>query len=69
MSEHTSNGHWVTIDEGVALLGGRLSRSALYRAANRGDIPCRHIGRRILLARRWFEPSYRGASRPHGVAA
>ena len=69
MNEATSNGHWITIDEGVALLGGRLSRSALYRAANRGDIPCRRIGRRILLRRSWFEPSGRGDSRPAGVAA
>jgi excisionase family DNA binding protein len=47
---------WITIDEAVQLLGGRVSRSTLYRAANDGRIPARRIGRRILVARSWLEP-------------
>ncbi|MFC2153467.1 helix-turn-helix domain-containing protein [Actinomycetota bacterium] len=47
--------NWLTIDEATDMLGGRVSRSSLYRAARREQIPSLRIGRRILLSRAWFD--------------
>jgi excisionase family DNA binding protein len=37
----------VTIEEAARVLG--LGRSAAYEAARRGEIPCRRLGRRIVV--------------------
>jgi excisionase family DNA binding protein len=41
--------HVMTASEAALML--RLSRDSLYAAANRGDIPHRRVGRRMLFSR------------------
>lgn len=47
----------MTADEVAAALG--LSRNGVYEAANRGEIPHRRVGRRMIFSRRaimaWLE--------------
>ena len=37
----------LTVEEVASLLG--LGRTAAYEAARRGEIPCRRLGRRIIV--------------------
>lgn len=37
----------LTVEEAAALLG--LGRTAAYEAARRGEIPCRKLGRRVIV--------------------
>ncbi len=37
----------ISVEEAAALLG--LGRSAAYEAARRGEIPCRRLGRRVIV--------------------
>jgi hypothetical protein len=54
MNTATPTTELVTIDEAVARLGGRISRSSIYRAAKSGEIPCVRIRKRILVDLRSF---------------
>lgn len=48
------------VNEAAALLG--VSRWTLYGAVNRGDVPCRRLGRRMLFSRRALMRWLEGAS-------
>jgi excisionase family DNA binding protein len=37
----------LSVEEAAALLG--LGRTAAYEAARRGEIPCRSLGRRVIV--------------------
>ncbi len=39
----------MTVDEGARALG--VSRNSVYTSANRGEIPCRRVGRRVIFSR------------------
>jgi excisionase family DNA binding protein len=39
----------LSVDEVVAVFGGRLSRSAVYDAIHRGELPSVRLGRRVLV--------------------
>jgi excisionase family DNA binding protein len=44
---------WLSIDEAARGLG--VERHCLYDAVNRGEIPHRRVGRRVLVDRSWVE--------------
>lgn len=50
----------LTPDQALALLGKRvISRASFYAAINRGEVPHRRLGKRIIIPRhaflRWLE--------------
>lgn len=50
----------LTVDEAHAIVGrDKISRASWYGAINRGEVPSRRIGKRILIPRhafmRWLE--------------
>jgi hypothetical protein len=44
-----------TVDEVVALFGGRRRRSAIYEDLRRGAIPSLRLGRRLFIPGSWVE--------------
>ncbi len=50
---------FINADEVAKWLG--INRKTVYDSANRGEMPCRKLGRRMLFSRRailkWFEAS------------
>jgi excisionase family DNA binding protein len=50
----------VTINEVVESLGGRPSRSTIYRSTRDGSIPSRRIGRTIFIPRAWVDSLLNG---------
>jgi hypothetical protein len=66
----------LTPDQALALLGKKvISRAAFYNAINRGEVPHRRLGKRIIIPRRgfleWLEsaPAARGADGPRVATA
>ncbi|MCL6508603.1 MAG: helix-turn-helix domain-containing protein [Bryobacteraceae bacterium] len=49
----------MTVKQALALLGGVISRAAFYAAIQRGEVPHRRLGKRIIIPRyaflRWLE--------------
>jgi len=49
----------LTPDQALALLGKVISRATFYAAINRGEVPHRRIGKRIIIPRlaflKWLE--------------
>ena len=45
----TTNTKFLTVQEFLEALGGRISRNSVYKAINTGQIPCCFIGRRRLI--------------------
>jgi predicted DNA-binding transcriptional regulator AlpA len=56
----------LTPDQALGLLGKVISRAAFYNAINRGEVPHRRLGKRIIIPRHafleWLEsaPTMRG---------
>jgi hypothetical protein len=51
----------LTVQDALALLGGSLGRSSLYKALRAGVIPSRRINKKILIPRRRFLEWLEGA--------
>jgi excisionase family DNA binding protein len=52
-------------DEAHAMIGrDQISRRAFYNALNRGEIPSRRLGRRILIPRHAFNEWMNGKAAP-----
>ena len=49
----------LTPDQALAVLGKVISRASFYNAINRGEVPHRRLGKRIIIPRhafmRWLE--------------
>ena len=49
----------LTPDQALAVLGKVISRASFYAAINRGEVPHRRLGKRIIIPRagflRWLE--------------
>lgn len=57
-------------DEAHALIGkGQISRRAFYNAINRGEVPHRRLGKRILIPRFAFMNWLEGREQGGGKAA
>jgi len=55
----------LSVRQALSLVEGALSRGALYAAINRGEVPHRRVGRKVLIPRRRFLAWLEGAdSRP-----
>jgi excisionase family DNA binding protein len=52
----------LTVDEAAALLG--ISRTLAYELVALGDLPCLHLGRRIVISRRAIEGMLDGSESP-----
>ena len=45
----------LTPDQALLMLGKVISRASFYNAINRGEVPHRRLGKRIIIPRHAFE--------------
>jgi hypothetical protein len=66
--DENAQGAAMSPDQALALLGKCISRASFYAAINRGEVPHRRLGKRIIIPRHAFLRWLETAGQPVGAA-